>query len=137
MSAVLEQIKRDPLRAVDPDLVCQVCKRHGHFWRNRTLPPPATIGLFIQQVLQGNLCCNGVRHIAKKPVSGSAWCQARYRLPLAVYRAAGSLPESPHPGSPQGYLWHGHRTFHIDGTGFSMSDTQELREAFGLPNGVV
>jgi hypothetical protein len=139
ISTVLEQIKRDPLRAVDPDLVCEVCERHGHVWRNRDLPPPATIGLFIQQILQGNLCCNGVRHIAKRPVSGSAWCQARYRLPLAVYRA---LLQEVYQRARirdrhKAYLWHGHRTFHIDGTGFSMSDTQELREEFGLPNGVV
>jgi len=139
IDAALEQIKRDPLRAVDPDLVCQVSRRFGHVWRNRQLPPPDTIGLFIQQVLQGNLCCNGVRHIAKKPITGSAWCQARYRLPLEVYRA---LPREVYQKARirdrhKDYLWHGHRTFHIDGTGFSMPDTPELREEFGLPNGVV
>jgi hypothetical protein len=31
--------------------------------------------------------------------------------------------------------WLGHRTFHIDGTGFSMPDTPELQRAFGQPGG--
>ena len=30
-------------------------------------------------------------------------------------------------------LWRGHRTFYVDGTGFSMPDTKELREHFGQP----
>jgi hypothetical protein len=32
-------------------------------------------------------------------------------------------------------LWHGHRTFHVDGSTFSMPDTEELRGAFGMPAG--
>ncbi len=136
--AALEQIKRNPLEAIDPDLICQLCKRLGHRWRERQLPPTTTIGLFVQQVLQGNLSCNAVRHIANKPVSGSAVCQARYRLPLAVYQAL--LPEVYQKARPldndKDFLWHGHRTFHLDGTGFSMPDTPELRKEFGLPNGV-
>jgi hypothetical protein len=31
--------------------------------------------------------------------------------------------------------WRGHRTFHIDGSSFSMPDTPELRRAFGCPSG--
>jgi hypothetical protein len=33
------------------------------------------------------------------------------------------------------HLWHGHRTFHADGSTFSMPDTPELRKAFGTPAG--
>ena len=36
---------------------------------------------------------------------------------------------------PSERLWHGHRTFHVDGSTFSMSDTAELRKAFGTPSG--
>src|SRR5262249_39610050 len=31
--------------------------------------------------------------------------------------------------------WRRHRTFHIDGSGFSMPDTEELQKAFGQPGG--
>jgi hypothetical protein len=33
------------------------------------------------------------------------------------------------------HLWRGHRTFHIDGSTFSMPDTPELRATFGMPWG--
>lgn len=138
ISTVLEQIKCNPLQAVEPDRIEDLCQRCGHTWRDRQLPPATTIGLFLQQVLQGNCCCNAVRHIAKGSFSGSAWCQARYRLPLEVYQDL--LPEvqqqAPLPDRHKDALWHGHRTFHIDGTGFSMPDTPELRQEYGLPNGV-
>jgi hypothetical protein len=58
-------------------------------------------------------------------------------LPLLVYQRL--LDEVcqrvvPHTRS-QEHLWQGHRTFHVDGSAFSMSDTPELRQSFGLPSG--
>ena len=32
-------------------------------------------------------------------------------------------------------LWRGHRAFFLDGSSFSMPDTQELQEEFGQPGG--
>ena len=41
------------------------------------------------------------------------------------------LPQTSH----EQHRWHGHRTFHIDGSSFSMPDTPELQKAFGMPSG--
>jgi len=86
IAGALAELKRDPLRAVQRTLIEGVCREEGYRWRDRLLPPAATIGLFIQQVLQGNASCQAVGHIAKNGATGSAWCQARGRLPLAVFR---------------------------------------------------
>lgn len=138
LTAVLAQIKGDVANAVSPAAVAQVCaelKYDG--WRESPLDPPTTLALFVQQVLAGNVPCSEVRHLAGKSFTASAWCQARARLPLAVYQAMltrvcdAALPwtrESQH-------LWRGHRTFHIDGSTFSMPDTPVLRRAFGTPAG--
>ncbi|MGH7176185.1 MAG: IS4 family transposase, partial [Tepidisphaeraceae bacterium] len=77
--------------------------------------------------------CSEVRHIAGKSFTASAWCQARSRLPLCVYQAMltrvcdAALPRT----RERDHLWRGHRTFHVDGSTFSMPDTKELRRAFG------
>jgi len=138
ITGALTELKRNPLQAVQKILVESVCREEGYHWRDRLLPPAVTIGLFIQQVLQGNACCQAVGHIAKNGATGSAWCQARARLPLGVFRKVlrkvhdATLPK----GRPDAHLWRGHRTFHIDGTGVTLWDSPALRAAFGLPGGV-
>ena len=138
IAGALAELKRDPLRAVQRTLIEGVCREEGYRWRDRLLPPAATIGLFIQQVLQGNASCQAVGHIAKNGATGSAWCQARGRLPLAVFRKVlRKVHDAMEPkGRPDGHLWRGHRTFHIDGTGVTLWDSPSLRETFGLPGGV-
>ena len=132
MAAVLERFKEDPLQAIQADLVEATCRQQGYQWRERKLSPAVTIGLFIQQILQANACCQTVRHLARQEFTGAAWCQARARLPLAVYQ---SLLAKVCPSRPS-YRWRGHRTFYVDGTGFSLWDTPELRKLFGLPANV-
>jgi hypothetical protein len=93
--------------------------------------------LFIQQILAGNAPCSEVRRIAGADGSftAQAYCAARSRLPLAVCQSllsevtAALLPLA----DRQEHRWHGHRTFHIDGSAFSMPDTPELQRAFGMP----
>jgi Transposase DDE domain len=79
-----------------------------------------------------------LRHLSGLGFTDSAYCRARQRLPLAALRAlqravAGraraALDDDP------GARWRGHRAFFLDGSSFSMPDTQELREAFGQPVG--
>jgi hypothetical protein len=135
----LRELKRDPLQALPAAWVYTICRDLKHVWRERELPPPKTVGLFIQQVLQANTSCQAVRHLGQVAVSASAWCQARARLPLELYRRVlGKLYQTARARdhSPE-YRWHGHRTFLLDGTGVTLWDTPELREHFGLPNGVV
>lgn len=138
ITASLSRIKQDALGALRPGVVEQVCVELGHEWRDRELDPATTIALFVQQVVHGNVPCSEVRHLAGKSFTPSAYCQARARLPLAVIQnllrrvsdAAMIATRQPK------HLWLGrHRVFHIDGSTFSMPDTPELCEAFGLPYG--
>jgi hypothetical protein len=133
----LERIKRNPLAIVDRRTVERVCREHDYHWRDRQLDPATTVALFMQQVLHGNTPCSEVRHLAGRLFTAQAYCQARRRLPLGIYHdlfsevCAGLMPQTHR--SP--YRWRGHRTFHVDGSTFSMPDTAELRKAFGVPSG--
>ena len=146
IAAALGRIKREPFGVLERAAVEEVCREVGYDdWRDRELDPATTLALFVQQVVHGNAPCTEVRHIAARlglcdssdAFTGSAWCQARSRLPLDVYQAMltrvcdASLPLT----KLADHLWRGHRTFAIDGSSFSMPDTPELREAFGSPGG--
>lgn len=69
--------------------------------------------------------------------SAQAYCDARARIPLAVYQTLLTEIHELVVGHTKKaeYLWNGHRTFHVDGTTFSMPDTPELQMAFGMPSG--
>jgi len=137
IAAALRRIKRDPLGAISRAAVEALCRQHNHTWRRRELDPTVTLALFVQQVVHGNTPCTEVRRIAGRSFGASAWCQARSRLPLAVYQGMlarvcdAALPHT----RRRDHLWRGHRTFHVDGSTFSMPDTKELRQAFGQPRG--
>lgn len=133
----VERIKDNPLEILTPELIEGVCRRHNHSWRDRELDPATTIALFAQQVVRGNIPCSEVRHLSDVSFTAQAYCSARARIPLAVYQTLQREVYQrvvPHTRRDE-HLWHGHRTFHIDGSTFSMSDTPELRKAFGLPSG--
>jgi hypothetical protein len=141
IAAALASIKRAPLAALGPAAVARVCAEAGHGWRGRELDPATTVALFVQQVLHGNCPCSEVRHLAgagggSGSFTASAYCQARSRLPLGVYQALlTAVCDAALPHTREfAHLWLGrHRTFHIDGSTFSMPDTPELRKAFGVP----
>ncbi len=137
ISAALARIKQDPLGAIGPAAVEELCDELHYDWRERQLDPAVTVALFVQQIVHGNAPCTEVRHLAGESFSASAWCQARARLPLEVYQGMltrvcdAALPRT----REKQHLWQGHRTFHVDGSSFSMPDTKELRQAFGTPHG--
>src|SRR5437588_686230 len=133
----IARIKRDALGALDAGVVERVCAEFGYVWRERELDPATTVALFVQQVLHGNVACSEFRDLAgaDKPFPPRAYCQARARLPLVVVQslltrvcdAATIATRQP------GHLWLGrHRVFHVDGSSFSMPDTPQLRQAFGV-----
>lgn len=137
IAGALERIKRDPLGVLDRDVIGRVCEDNHYAWRDRELDPATTLALFVQQVIHGNCPCAEVRHLGGGSFTASAYCQARARLPLQVYQDLQSEAIDralPHTRDER-HLWHGHRTFHVDGSTFSMPDTPELREAFGTPSG--
>jgi hypothetical protein len=141
IAASIARIKQDALGALRRGVIEQVCAEFSYAWRDRELDPATTVALFVQQVLHGNVPCSEVRHLAVsagKQFTPSAYCQARARLPLTVVQSLltrvcdAALLATRQPN----YLWLGrHRVFHIDGSTFSMPDTPELCEAFGLPYG--
>lgn len=129
------QIKRNVAEALSTEAIEEACRATDHSWRNREVGPAPTVWTFLTQVLHGNTACEHAVQLAGLSCSASAYCQARSRLPLAVWehllenttRMARSTLRAP--------LWHGHRTFWIDGSSTSMADTPELQEHFGQPGG--
>jgi hypothetical protein len=140
IAPIIRQIKKGTLDVqgiLDIHRVEQIFIQHGHQWRNRTLGPAQTVELFIRQVMEGNESCGYVRQCGNGAFTASAYCAARSRLPLAAVWALGrgiwEQVRLEHESALA--LWHGHRTFHLDGTNFSMPDTPELQAAFGQPSG--
>src|SRR2546425_3088620 len=138
IAGAVARIKQDALGALGEGVIEEVCAEFGHVWRDRELDPATTVALFVQQVLNGNVPCSEVRHLAGRCFTPSAYCQARARLPLAVVqslltRVCDAALAATRRATQ---LWLGrHRVFHVDGSTFSMPDTPELRKAFGLPSG--
>ncbi len=132
----LTQLRQDLARHLDDHAVHEACREVGHAWRDCLLTPAAILRWFVVQVLNGNTALAHVSLLAGRAFTDAAFCLARARLPLAVYRAAlrgavqARVPDTRIEGT-----WHGHRTFLVDGSSFSMSDTPELRDRFGVPHG--
>ncbi len=137
LASSLQRVKQNPLSCLSRQLIERVCREHDYVWRDRELDPATTVSLFLQQIAHGNVSCAQVRHIAHASFSAQAYCEARARLPLAVYQdLVGKVCDAAMPQSRRSeHLWHGHRVFHIDGSTFSMPDEPELRKAFGMPTG--
>jgi Transposase DDE domain len=135
--AAVRQIKADIAQFLSPELIREVCDTVGHVWRERVLDPVTTVHLFALQILHGNTACPHVPRLGAVACTGEAYCQARGRLPLAVLRYL--LRALSHRLNGDATLdegrWHGHRTFHMDGSSCSMPDTPALQEAFGQPGG--
>lgn len=136
VTAALRLVKDDLGQHLDESLIHKLCEEVGHTWRDRTLGPVVTLWLFVEQVMAGNVACTALRHLCGLRVSDAAYCQARKRLPLELFKklmrsVCGSLRRS----TTEVGLWHGRRTFHLDGSGCSMPDTPELQQQFGQPGG--
>lgn len=122
-----------------PDtLIHDACLDADHHWRERQLGPVLTTYLFLRQVLAGNTACAHLRHLSGQDINPSAYCQARQRLPLAFFESLQARvtdavrSDLPRPACTR---WEGHRLFFLDGSSFSMPDTDELRAHFGQPGG--
>lgn len=134
----LERIKGHVTETVPEELIVRLCREVGHRWRERDLSPVVTTYLFLQQILDGNPAVGELRRRAHLDVSEGAYCRARARLPRTVLeklqRAVTADLQTRTEVRPE-ELWHGHRTFLVDGSSFSMPDTPELRAYFGQPVG--
>jgi hypothetical protein len=133
----LRRLRQDLSPYLDETAVRDLCKQLGHRWRRDALLTPfTTILWFVIQALHGNTALTHITLKARRAFTESAYCQARARLPLAVFRAVlrfvirALVPRSDAEGR-----WRGHRTFLVDGSSFSMPDTPELQRHFGQPGG--
>jgi len=132
----VRQFKQQWTEQLCPRQIERACQEVGYRWRERRLPPVRTLGLFLLQVLHGNTACAALPHLSGLTFTAGAFCRARARLPLAVFARVlmGVLAGVRAAVADEG-RWHGHRTFLVDGSGFSMADTPELQAAFGQPGG--
>jgi len=132
--SALRRIQGELAQVLDADCIEAVCREVGHSFRQRVLDPVTTIHLFVLQILHGNCAIARLKDFTDKVFSEAAYCKARSRLPLAVLRRL--LQRAGHAVAPaldDHGRWRGHRTFHLDGSSFSMPDKRALQEAFGQP----
>jgi len=134
VSAALRRIQSDLAQVLDAEQITEVCSEVGYRFRKRILDPTTTIHLFVTQIVNGNFAVARLEEFTDKQFSEAAYCNARGRLPVQVLQTllkrVGSALQ---PILNDAGRWRKHRTFHIDGSAFSMPDTEELLTAFGQP----
>ena len=134
IAQVVGRFKDDVGQALSADVIRTVCRDVDHVYRDRILDPVVTVHTFLTQVLHGNVACTALPHLTGLSFTGTAYCRARKRLPLALFQGLfdcvshGLYSEGQSAG-----LWRGHRVWLLDGSSFSMADVAELRDHFGQP----
>jgi DDE family transposase len=137
--SILRRIRQDVATLLDKEAINAACREENYTWKDRLLNPTNTVHLFMLQVLNENAALNDVPRRSGQPFTGSAFCKARKRLPLGVFkRLLRRLTETllPRDGGTRGDddgRWLGHRVFIMDGSSCSMPDTPELQKEFGQP----
>jgi hypothetical protein len=84
ITQVVKQFQQDWTNQLAPEAILAACRGVAYRWRERTLDPVTTIQLFFVQILHGNTACTHLRHLTKRNLTASAYCQARMKLPLVV-----------------------------------------------------
>ena len=84
--SVLQLIRQDVATLLDKEAINAVCLEEKYTWKDRLLNPANTIHLFILQILNENTPLNDVPRRSGESFTGSAFCKARQRLPLAVFK---------------------------------------------------
>jgi hypothetical protein len=135
ISTLLRALRQDLAARLGDDVIRAACRAAGHTWCDSCLlTPAAIIHWFLIQVLHGNTALTHVSLLAGRAFSASAFCQARARLPLAVFCALlRAMVRALIPDTEAVGRWRGHRTFLVDGSSFSMPDTPALQAHFGQP----
>lgn len=131
---ILARLRQDLAAVLSRETIEEACRQSNHSWRRRLLDPAATVYLFLLQVLHGNTACQHVVHFGNWSFTDSAYCQARKRLPLAVFHALlEKIAATSRAATEAGSRWLGHRVWIVDGSSFSMPDEPELQRCFGQP----
>lgn len=136
--AALARLRREPFAdlPIGRDLD-QLCRQCGHQWRERLLCPLLTLRLFVLQVLHGNTAIHHLRQLSGIDFAAASYCEARARLPLEVLTSLLTAMSQWADRGVESMRWLGQRVLIVDCSSFSMSDTRELREHFGLPPSTV
>lgn len=124
-------IKRSVARYLTTNSIEDACRLVNHRWRQRDLGPGKTVQTFLLQVLHGNTACSHAVRLAGLTCTAEAYCQSRAKLPTAVYQRLLDQTSQAARHSCATPLWQGHRTFLVDGSSFSMPDTEALQGEFG------
>src|SRR4051812_38290606 len=131
---ILGRLRQDISADLAKETIEEACRQANYSWRKRVLDPANTIYLFLLQVLHGNTACTHVVHFGVWSFTDSAYCQARKRLPLAVYHWLLEKSAATSRAATEGTSrWLGHRVWLVDGSSFSMPDEPELQGHFGQP----
>lgn len=134
VQAALRRVQRDLAQVLDASQITAVCREVGYQFRQRLLDPVTSIHLFILQILNGNFAVARLKDFTDKIFSEVAYCKARCRLPLKVLQTLlQRVGTAFRPTVDDCERWRGHRTYHVDGSAFSMPDTPELQQEFGQP----
>lgn len=118
-----------------------ICRQLGHAWRERRLPPSIMVRSLVYRSLHRNksirtlLADMAAADIRRKAPTDAAWCQARSKLPRALWpeliqRSVQRLVDL----VGRQFLYCGRPVFLIDGSTVSMPDEPELVETFGYAN---
>jgi hypothetical protein len=136
ISTTLNNLRQDLAAVLGRDVIHDACRAAGHTWCDTCLlTPAAIIHWFLIQVFHGNTALTDVSLMAGRAFSASAFCQARSRLPLAVFQTVlREVVKVLIPTTEAASLWLGHRVLLIDGSSFSMPDTPVLQAHFGQPS---
>jgi Transposase DDE domain len=132
---IVHQFKADVAKVLTADTIRKICRDVGYSWRERVLDPVTTIHVFLVQILHGNTACTALSRLAGVAFSAAAYCEARKRVPLAVFQELlRRVCDALYPEVQTTGRWRGHRTWTMDGSSFSMPDTPALQARFGQPS---
>jgi hypothetical protein len=93
------------------------------------------VHVFLLQILHGNTACTALSRLAGVPFCAAAYCRARARLPLALFKdLLERVCDALFTDLQTTGRWRGHRTWSMDGSSFSMPDTPVLQDHFGQPS---
>src|SRR6266478_664432 len=136
LAEVVSKFKRNWTRVIEREEIERICRELGLSWRERILSPVQTVQLLLLQVLHGNTAITHLRMFTEKGFSASAYCQARSRVPLKLFeKLLTGMSTGLRRAKTTTERWLGRRVYFVDGSNFSMPDTEVLRKHFGQPTG--
>jgi len=144
-----QRAAKDPASVMDKHISADECfelyRQHQPNLRQRLFTPMVTLWTFIAQVLSADksLHASAARTMVALKQSGkrsgshdpSAYCQARYRLPVEVLiHLAKTIAQRLCDLVPTTLKWHGRDVFFVDGSSVSMPDTPDNQQAYPQPS---